>query len=473
MSTSIRSARKVASFTAIALAIALTHATGPALAAGFQINESSSSGLGNAYAGGAAAAEDASTLWSNVAGLSRISSGQAVATLHLVTPSMKFRNAASAAALLQPLGGSGGDAGGLNVVPNTYLAMPMGRNWTVGLGLSSPFGLVTEYEDGWIGRFQALRSDIMTLNVNPGASFKVADNLALGLGLNFQRILATFTNQANYSAALLSASAQAGITPGSATHTAIAQATAGLESHVRVVGDDNAWGWNAGLLWDIDRERRLGLHYRSAVSYDIAGRVNFRNPTPSVPAALAPTVAALANGVNAAALFDSAITAKVKLPPIVNLSYVGAIAKRWDLLVDAQWTGWSTVKDLTFVRASGAVLQSTPENFKDSWKLALGTNFRHNDQWMFRGGVAYDESPVQDAYRTARLPDASRTWLAAGAQYKWDRKLRLDVGAAYVWVKSASINESGHPPSVAASGLINGNYKSNTLIVSGQLTYDF
>jgi long-chain fatty acid transport protein len=473
--TPIRAARCAGSLTAIVLAVATltTLSAGPALAAGFLINESSASGLGNAFAGGAAAAQDASTLWSNVAGLSRIGTGQAVGALHLITPSMKLRPGAAAAALQQALGGNGGDAGGLNVVPNTFLAMPMGRELTVGLGLSSPFGLVTEYDDGWIGRFQALRSDIMTLNVNPGASLKVSNNLALGLGVNFQRMLATFTNQANYSAALLGAAAQAGITPGSAAHTAIAQATAGLESHVRVSGDDNAWGWNVGLLWDIDRERRLGLHYRSALRYDITGGVSFSNPTPSVPAALAPTVAALANGVNAAALFDSGISAKVKLPPIVNVSYVGAIDKQWELLVDAQWTGWSTLKDLTFVRSNGAILQSTPENFKDAWKLAVGTNFRRSDSWMFRGGLAYDQSPVQEAFRTARLPDASRTWLTTGMQYRWDRSTRLDFGAAYVWVKSASIHESGHPPNVAASGLIKGSYKSNTVILSGQLTYEF
>lgn len=469
MNTQIHAARSAASFTAIALAIA----AGPAFGAGFLINESSGSGLGNAFAGGAAAAEDASTLWSNVAGLSRIGRRQTAGALHLIAPSMKLRNAASAAALQQPLGGNGGDAGGLNVVPTTFVAVPAGRDWTFGLGLSSPFGLVTEYDDGWIGRFQALRSDIMTLNVNPGASLKVTNSLALGLGVNFQRILATFTNQANYSAALLGAAAQAGITPGSATHTAIAQATAGLESHVRIVGDDNAWGWNAGLLWDIDHERRLGLHYRSAIRYDIAGGVRFTNPTPSVPAALAPTVAALASGVNAAALFDSGVSAKVKLPPIVNLSYLNVIDKRWDVMVDAQWTGWSTVKDLSFVRANGAILQSTPENFKDAWKFAIGANFRHDDRWMFRGGLAYDESPVQDADRTARLPDASRTWLTTGVQYRWDSRLRFDAGAAYVWVKTASINERGHPPSVAASGLIHGSYKSNTMIFSSQLTYDF
>ena len=427
--------------------VALLFCAGHAFGAGFYLNESSASGLGNAFAGGAAAAEDATTLWSNVAGISRIESRQAVGVIHLITPSIKFRNGFSANASQQALGGEGGDAGGLNVVPNLYLAMPMSRDWSFGLGISSPFGLVTEYEDGWIGRFQAIKSDIMTLNVNPGASFRVADNLALGAGLNFQRILATFTSQANYSAALLSGGIP--VAPG-------------LESKVSVKGSDNAWGWNLGLLWDIDKSRRVGIHYRSSISYDVAGSVTFTNPGPVVPAALA----------------DSAVTAKVKLPPIFNVSYFGAVNDRWDVMADAQWMGWSTVKDLTFVRSNGAsagtTLQSTPENFKDVWKISVGANYHYDEQWMFRGGLAFDQSPVEASYRTPRLPDGDRTWLTAGTQYKFDRKLQLDVGAGYVWVKNSSINKSGDPPNVLANGLINGNYKDgNTIILSAQLAYSF
>jgi len=455
---------------------ALALGSGHALGAGFYLNESSASGLGNAFAGGAAAADDATTMWSNVAGISRIGSNQAVGVIHLITPSIKFSNGFSAPAAQQALGGDGGDAGGLNVVPNLYLVMPTTRQWSLGLGISSPFGLVTEYDDGWIGRFQAIKSDIMTLNINPGASYKVADNLALGVGVDFQRILATFTSRANYSAALLSAAAGPpfNITPGSANYNAIAQATPRLESGVQVKGSDNAWGWNLGLLWDIDKSRRVGVHYRSSIRYDVAGSATFTNPTPVVPAPLAPTVGLLANGVNTLALFDSAVTAKVKLPPIFNLSYFGAVNDRWDVMADAQWMGWSTVKDLTFVRSNGATLQSTPENFKDVWKISVGANYHYDDKWLFRGGLAFDQSPVEAVDRTPRLPDGDRTWLTAGAQYKFDRKLQVEFGAGYVWVKNGSINKSGDPPNVLANGLLNGNYKNgNTVILSAQAVYAF
>lgn len=452
---------------------ALVVGAGSAFSAGFQLNETSGSGLGNAFAGGAAAAEDATTLWSNAAGISRLGTRQVAGAIHLVTPSIKFRNEFSAAATQQTLGGDGGDAGGLNVVPNLYLVMPLNRQWTVGLGVNAPWGLVTDYDSGWVGRFQADKSDIKTVNVNPTLSFRVDDRLSLGFGLNIQRIDATFTNQVNYSAALLQAAALNGIAPGSATYNAIAQATPGLESGVRIKGSDTAYGWNAGLLWEFDKGRRIGVQFRSGIRYDIAGDARFTNPTPTVPAPLAPTVAALAAGLNGTVLFDSGVTAKVKLPPIANLSYFGAIDGRWDLMADAQWTGWSTIKDLTFVRADGNTLGSTPENFKDAWKFAVGANYRYNDQWMIRGGVAYDQSPVQREFRTPRLPDNDRTWLTAGAQYRWSPTMQINFGAGYIWVKDSAINKSGNPPNVLANGLLNGQYKSSVTILSAQLTSSF
>ncbi len=147
--------------------VALALGAGQVSAAGFALQENSGSGLGNAYAGGAASAEDAATLWSNVAGMSRIKTNQLVGAVNLIEPSFKFSNGTSLPAAQQPLGGNGGDAGSLNVVPNLYLVVPINKQWTFGLGVNAPFGLVDEYDNGWIGRYQALKSDIKTININP------------------------------------------------------------------------------------------------------------------------------------------------------------------------------------------------------------------------------------------------------------------------------------------------------------------
>jgi len=470
----IRTRRAVAAGAALSSALVVS----PAFSAGFALQENSGSGLGNAYAGGAAAAEDASTVWSNAAGMARLGSAQVVGALNLIHPSLKFSNGASQAAAQQPLGGEGGNAGSLNVVPNLYLTYPIDPRWTIGLGINGPFGLVSEYDSNWIGRFQGIKSDIKTYNVNPAVSWKVTDGLAIGGGVSWQRIEATFTSKANYSGYLLGAAALGGIAPGSPTFNAIAQATPGLESGVNVTGSDNTWGWNIGILVDIDKSNRIGAQYRSAMKYTVSGNVEFSNPAlPSLPPALAPVVGQLATAVNGR-LSNSGVTSEIKLPEIIYVSYFGSINPQWDMLIDLQYTGWSSIKELTFVRTDGSPLQSTTENFQDAWRFAVGLNYRHNEQWLFRGGVAFDQSPVQDAYRTPRLPDADRSWLALGAKYTFSPTLWLDFGAAYVWVRSGSINDIGSsagplPPSAAQNGLVNGSYNNNVVILSGQLTYAF
>lgn len=445
-----------------------------ALAAGFQLNESSASGLGNAFAGGAAAAEDASTLWSNVAGLTKLKGRQGVAVLHLITPSINFKDGGSVRATAQPtLGDLGGDAGGLNVVPGTYLVLPVNAALTAGMGITAPWGLVTEYDKTWIGRFQATKSSIQTLNINPGIAWKVSPGVSLGLGLNAQRMVAQFDNQVNYSGALLSAATSAGLP--AATIGALATATAGLESSASVKGTDTAWGWNIGALWDLDSGSRIGLHYRSAVKYQIGGKVVFANPAlPTIASpALAGAAANLAAAVNAQALYNGAVSSQVKLPAVLNLSYFGSLDRQWDLMADAQWTQWSTIQNLTFTRANGTVLQSTPEAFKDSWKLAVGVNYRPGGAWMWRGGLAVDQTPVRDAYRTARLPDSNRTWVAGGAQYAFSPTVKLDFGAAYLFAKRATIDSSVHLPPAQGSGVVKGTYDNHTTILSGQVSMVF
>ncbi len=453
--------RQFACTASLVLAAAAAHA------AGFQLNETSASGLGTAFAAGAAEAADASTLWSNVAGMARLGESQASGTLHLITPSLKFRNVASRPATGQGLGGSGGDAGGTAPVPNVYVAKPLDNGLSIGLGVTAPWGLVTEYDDGWVGRFQAIKSSIETININPSLAWKASDRVSVGLGLNVQHMKAEFTNQVNYAGALLNAAVLGGVVPGSPAFTAIATAANRLESRARVTGSDTGYGWNAGLMFDLDDRSRIGIGYRSSVKYRLDGMARFANPAVAAP------LAGLAAAVNGLALYDGRITSDVEIPAVLNLSYFTRLDDRWDLMVDAQWTQWSTVRNLTFLRADGSVLQDTPENFKNSWKLAFGANYRYNPQWTLRGGIAFDQSPVQRAFLTPRLPDGDRTWLTLGARYTISPKLAVDFGAAYIFVKKTLIDHAGGTPNLAANGLVNGYYDSRTVILSAQLNYVF
>jgi len=391
-----------------------------AAASAFALIEQSS-GLGNAFAGGAAAAEDATTIFFNPAGMSRLKGKQVTLAGSLIQPSAKFSNTGSTpAAGPRPLGGNGGDAGGLALVPNTYMMMELDPTLRLGLGINAPFGLQTEYDATWIGRFQAVKSRIETINLNPSVAYQVNDSVSLGLGLNYQHISGELTNAVNLGAA---------------------------EGFSSVKGSDSSWGYNFGALFNVTPDTRIGLAYRSKVKYTLSGTVTF---TGGVPAA------------------NGDVTLPITMPDSLSISGFHRLTDKWDLMADATRTGWSVLKQLQITRTSGAVLQTVPENWKDTWRVAVGASYHYNEQWLARIGAAYDHSPVPDAFRTARIPDNDRTWFSLGGQYKPSASGTIDFGYAHLVVKDASINQP-----TATSGSLVGTYSSSVDILSLQYAYNF
>jgi long-chain fatty acid transport protein len=382
---------------------ALLAMSGSVAASGFALIEQNASGLGNAYAGGAAIAEDASTVFFNPAGMSRLSGKQIVVAGHLITPSAKFTSSSGVA--------SGGDAGGTAFVPNGYFAMELKPTLKVGLGVNAPFGLQTEYDANWIGRTKAIKSKIETININPSVSYQVNDALSIGGGLDYQHISGELTNALG-------------------ANTAV------------VKGTDNAWGFNLGGLYNINPTTRIGVAYRSAISYTLHGTV--------------------ATGIP---FVDGPVTLDVKVPDSLSLSGFHQYSDKWDVMADVTFTGWSSFKQVKVLDATGAPLPggTTIENWKDTVRVSVGTTHHYNSQWSARGGFAYDQAPVSDAFRTARVPDNNRTWLALGGQYKSSAASVIDFGYAHLFVKDSTINEA---PVV-------GNYKNSVDILSAQYTHNF
>jgi long-chain fatty acid transport protein len=451
----------------------LSLSAGHALGSSFALQEQNGSGVGNAFAGGAAVAEDASTIYFNPAGMSRLPGVQGVVSGDLICLSAKLSDNGSQPAALQPLGGTGGDAGSCAVVPSLYLAVPINKQWAFGLGVGAPFGLKTQYDSEWLGRFQAIKSKVDTININPAVSWKVTDMVTVGAGANWQRIKATLTNDVNYSGALATAAAAAaagGLIPPAVIPPLLA-GVAGLESPAAVNGNDSAWGWNIGILVEPDKWTRIGASYRSRISYTIRGQVNFNNPAlPALTPPLDSIGALLATGVNQV-LSNGDVTLALKVPDTGNISFFRTLNDKWDLMADIQYTGWSSIQNLTIVRSTGAILSVTPENFRDTWRGSIGTNYHYTNQWMFRAGLAYDQSPIRDAQRTPTLPDNDRTWLAIGAQYRVSPQLALDAGYTHIFVRNPSINQN--QGSTAANGLISGSYKNDVNVVGLQATYTF
>jgi long-chain fatty acid transport protein len=451
--------------TVLSLAVAgiFAGSVSQAHASAFALIEQSASGLGNAFAGAAAAAEDASTIYYNPAGMTLLKGPTQVSLgVAYIDVSSKFSDSGSLpsgtglAGVVnnepRPLGGTGGNAGGPAFVPNFYVAAEVAPDWKVGLGVSVPFGLKTQYESDWLGRFQAVKSELNTLNVNPSVSWKANDMISLGAGVSYQQIEAELTSTANYGVAAFAAAGGVAGLPGSATFANGVTAVS-PEGGVSVTGSDGAWGYNLGAMIQATPNTRIGIAYRSSIKYHVTGYVTFSNAPPQ-----------LGN-------LNGAVKLNIEMPDSASVALQQKLGSSWVLLADVTWTGWSKIKDLTIVRDTGQTLQSTPENFKDTYRYGLGTTYRHSDAWSFKAGVALDQTPVNDTDRTPRLPDKDRTWLAFGAKYGMSPDTSLDVGYAHLFVKDAPINQNGG--NTTANGQIVGSYKASINILGVQLAHRF
>ncbi|HCI52152.1 MAG TPA: aromatic hydrocarbon degradation protein [Gallionella sp.] len=415
---------------------------GSAAASGFALIEQSGSGLGNAFAGGAASAEDASTIFYNPAGMSRLSGKQLVLAVSAIKPSVQFTGVMTTPVTLQAAGtASGGDAGSWALLPNAYFAMEVNPQTRIGLGINAPFGLQTKYDANWMGRFQAVKSKLQTINLNPSVSYQVSDRISLGAGLNYQRIDGELSSVSNYSAL---ASGALG---------------ANLSGLSTLIGSDSAWGYNAGALFNFTPQARLGIAYRSRIKYNLSGTVSFANR----PAALN------------ALLPDQPVTLAVTMPDSFSVSGFHQVSDKWDFMADATWTGWSVFQQLNILKASGASLGApTPEKWKDTWRVSLGASYHYNEAWTARTGLAFDQAPVQDAYRTVRIPDANRTWLSFGGQYKPDKSDAIDFGYAHLFVSNAPLSQNAAVNTdLAGKGYLLGSYNNSVDILSVQYAHSF
>jgi long-chain fatty acid transport protein len=453
--------------TALSLAVAGAFAGGAsqAHAAGFALIEQNASGLGNSYAGAAAVAEDASTIYYNPAGMSLLPGGMQIsAGVALINFSAKFSDSGSTQtgtpavpSTQAPLGGTGGDAGGLSAVPNIYFAMDLAKNLKFGVGISAPFGLKTEYDPDWMGRFQAIKSDIKTFNVNPSVSYKLSEDASLGFGLSYQKLDAELTNAVNFAAATFGATGSAA--------AANAVAAAGREGTASVKGSDNALGYNFGAMFKVAPDTRMGVSYRSSVKYHVTGNVTFSGVPTATLTGISPALAA--------AFSDGGVNLDIELPASASVALQHKLDPKWTLLGDVTWTGWSKIKQLVVTRDNGTTLSTTPENFKNTWRAGAGATYRYDDAWSIKMGLAYDQTPVNDTDRTARLPDNNRIWLSVGGQYRLSKDGTLDFGYAHLFIKDAPIDQPANGGSPFLSGHLVGTYKGSIDIFGAQFAYRF
>lgn len=438
-----------------------------AMASAFQLWEQDGASVGNYHAGYAAEANDASTAWYNPAGLTRFSNQQAVfagsaintnfrykGSVSVTEPSLTFQGIAPVTVTFNSVSADGGT---LNFVPSLQYVAPINDQVGFGFSIGVPFGLNTDYGDNTALRYAGTLTSIRVIDISPSLGFKLNDQISFGLGLDIQRAFAEF----NLIGALVSPN------PFTA-RTILTQDDTKLKNKV----DDTGYGFHAGVLYDINACSRVGLSYHSQVVHHFSGSSKFEGP-----------IADIFN--DDAAIVSSRATTNIKLPPYTALSYFHQATPKWAFMGSIIYTQWNTFKRLTlnqaagivsvpgelFPQASNDIQASIPEHYVNTFNLTVGANYYATEKVILRGGIGYDQTPVQNKYRNIQLPDNDRYVLAVGAHYQLTKTVGLDASYMHIFIQQAKVNP---PPFVLGVETIatNGHVNGSGDVLSGQVTWD-
>jgi len=428
-----------------------------AQASAFALREQSVTAQGNAFAGATAAAEDPSYMFFNPAALARLQGHQIVTSSTFIRPVIKFDGKGASTAGGAPISGGngGGDVADDVVLPAVYAMVDLGDslgivdNLKIGLGINAPFGLETDYENGWAGRYHALQSKLKTININPVVAFELIEGVSFGAGL-----------QAEYADAELSNAIDFGT---------IGQAFGGTPTQQdgkgRVEGDDWAFGYTLGVLIEPWRGTRFGVGYRSSLNHELEGDARFRFDQAGIGQAVSGATGAFT---------PTGTEAKLKTPETVSLGAYHNISDQWAVMGEATWTRWSRFDELKIRFDNPNQPDSiTEEEWDDTWFFALGATYRPSEPWTLRFGVAYDQSPVPNSTRTPRVPDDKRYWISIGATYQPNDALKFGVGYTHIFVEDASINLSATDQGNSLRGNLSGQADTSIDLLGLQVQYIF
>lgn len=398
-------------------------ASSTALAGGFKLSEYSVRDLGMANAGYAALADDPSTIWANPAGLTQLKGLQAQIGFHGIIGDGSFENNSSVDALGRPLQGiEEDDVFNDAVIPNLYVSKEINDRLTVGLAVIAPFGLATQLDNASLTRFQNVKSSLRVVDINPSLGYQLTERLSVGFGVSAQYSEATLANHVDLTAVCLNSVGQAGC------------ANAGflpgpVEAGVTVKGDDWAFGWNAGLFYQLNERTQFGLSYRSEIDHNLEGDATFETP---------------ANAAIFTPLFtDTPGSAALDLPAETAVSLRHQYNDRLALNASVVISWWDF--DDLIVEFENPAQPASGEHlgYDTVARYAVGAEYQLTENWMIRGGVAFDETPTPDGSRTARVPDSDRTVLAIGASWTGLDNLQIDAGYQHLFFDDAEIDHVG------------------------------
>jgi long-chain fatty acid transport protein len=401
--------KKVMLKTTISLAVAL--ASSQIFASGFALNEQSISGMGTGFAGRSSSADDASTVFGNPAGMARLKGQQITGGIASIDASTDISDTSGRSS-----GTNKGDMVPFTTVPMGFYTNKLNDEWSVGFGVYAPFGLVTNYENGFQGRAFGSKSEVKVVTLQPTVSYAFNDKVSIGFGPTFNRISGTLESD-----------------------IALPIPRTG-DNNVEVKGDDTALGFNAGVLVQATDTTRVGLTYHSKVNYKLDGHTDVTAGTGVPPQLLKSN------------RYDASL--KIETPESYDLSVTQEMNEAWKLYAGATWTRWSRLKDIT-INNEGVTAQSggalaprivgtitEEQNWHDTWAYAVGTSYQLNKQWVLRTGLTFDQSPTNNTNRSPRIPTGDRTIFSVGACFNPTDDWTIDVAYSYLKEQSVTVNDS-------------------------------
>jgi long-chain fatty acid transport protein len=402
----------------LALAVIFVLAATNALAAGFTINEHAAAELGTAYAGSAAAAEDAGTIADNPAGLARLDRPQFVISGTLAVPSLPFTNTGSTLVTGMPTSGANADGGSAVPLPNFFVSAPLMQNLAIGLGVLPSFGLVTDYPKGWVGRYHAQSTNLTSFDFAPTISYRATPLISIGVSPVARYTKAEFSNAIDFGT----------IGAGSAIPGAISGADDG---GIKLKASDWSFGLNGGVLLEPMPSTRVGISYFYNSAARLSGSAGFARPT-------------IGNVVSAASgeFVNTGAAGSIDYPDHLNVGVVQQLSPDIDIRAGVTWTQWSSFKELRISFDNPSQPSAvTVENWRDTYNIALGMTYAPAPRWLLRFGISYDQTPVRSAtQRTPRIPDADRITPAIGARYKLTDSTAVDLAYQHIVGGSVDLN---------------------------------
>lgn len=400
-----------------------------------QLFEHSASSIASSGAN-QAEARDASAIFWNPAALTRLPDSNLSGALHLIEPTGKLTDVSGQTTIgaLPITGSSGGSAGVLSPAASFYYSKALAADTTIGVAVTAPFGNALTYEEGWIGRYHALESELLTVDIGLSVGYKVAPTISVGFGFDLQYAKTTLGNALDLSTTCLAVSTL--VSGLNAQCVASGFATPGnAAADGRVVLKQDSWapGWNAGLLWHPTPDVRVGLAYRSKVHHELKGNANFTKPS-TLPA----TVSTLPG------LSNSDTRTDLTFPESVAISAFYQASARWAVMGAATWVRWSRVPELRTRFDNGADDAVIALAWENTWRVSAALAYQITPTLTLRTGLAFDQSPTTSAARqTLLIPDADRWVFGIGGSLALSKAASIDFGATRYFFKNLPIEQNG------------------------------